>query len=141
MEEHDSRKAFEDTKQKFCQQSQPGDAIVVAAHLKAWLEPELQNVQCDYYEWECDHDWVWYREAYRWLSLTDFESLQEDQTKISEPALLACQLFLASASKKDLNCVRILDAYYVPVVVVERCWMSVARVAWMAAVVRGIIRV
>ncbi len=142
-----TRKAFEDIKQKFCQQSQPGDAIVVSRISEAWLDPELAL--------DSLHEKPWYKETcevLRFLSAQQctLETLRESafvlafaqryHTEVTKGVWAACKLYLANMSWEGIVA-RLLDdgtyTYFIPVTLIERCWMSVARVAWMTAVVRG----
>ncbi len=144
MKKYKYERVFEATQHNFYQNSQPEDVIVVSRRFEACLDPDLLARP-------------WYQKKNGTLYLgTMKKGITSEMLRNAEflltcwgeawplrtkADLAACKRFLATLSVR-LICARKVgdESFYVfvPIMLLKRCWMSAARVAWMAAVIRGI---
>ncbi len=146
--EAEARKKFELVKQTFLGQSQPWDVIAVPKNFDCWLRPELGlELSTPVFGKDKDKDEpeVYWRRLHIWYEVTGHVVSCASASRViysyfykSKFVQAACQVLLANMSEQLL----VSDDNwfsrhgFMQVTLVRRRWMSVARVAWVAAVVR-----
>ncbi len=128
-----ARMKFNVVKQTFLDKSQPGDRVAVGTEFKSWLGPELLLPAWPGY-------FAWYEETYDFLPVRLPISSSSLYFHFHKDVAVraACEVFWANtwtvyANRDDMRYI-LLEITFI-----KRRWMSVARVAWMSAVLRGII--
>ncbi len=127
-----ARMKFNMVKQTFLERSQMGDYIAVDAEFRSWLGPELLPPA-----WPIH--FTWYEETFGLLPLSIYMHISTPKFNFYHDVAVrtACEVFWANTQNVYAN----RNNYYtlLQITFIKRRWMSVARVAWMSAVVRGMI--
>ncbi len=133
-----ARIKFNMVKQTFLERSQVGDCIAIDTEFRSWLGPELllpdENDEGDLLS-----VFARYEETFSLLPLSLYMHTITPNFNVYHNVAVrtACEVFWANTQNVYLN--RNNYCTLIHIAFIKRRWMSVARVAWMSAVVRGMI--
>ncbi len=136
-----ARMKFNMVKQTFLERSQVNDCIAIDTEFRSWLGPELllpdENDEDD--EDDLPSVFAWYEETFSLLPLCIYMRTITPNFNVYHDVAVrtACEVFWANTQDVYANG----NNYYtlMHITFIKRRWMSVARMVWMSAVVRGMI--